>query len=151
MSIALLGACNGGSSVASPSQDAQSCLTGWWRNNPGACICPAEPECRAGDCVAYNVVDFSGGVYRGGSISVSASAGTMSSAGQFDSGSYTIDGTSLHITRTQAPVYSPDFTCTAGQLTLAGQVLVPVDGPLAQALTSVTGSGQSQWSAYPVR
>jgi hypothetical protein len=151
-------ACDGGSSGTAspnPSSSVQSaqCIAGWWRDDPGgACICPATSECAGGDCVSYNVVGFTNGAtYYGGTVAVSATKATMSAIGQFDTGSFAIDGSTIAITRPQTPQYSPDFACTSGHLSLAGQALVPVDSTLASALSVATSGGKLTWSAYPVR
>jgi MYXO-CTERM domain-containing protein len=136
----------------SHSQTVEQCVIGWWQNpQPGGCLCPAEPECQVGDCVAFGVRGLLADQrYFDGHIAVSQSAHTMSANGQLSAGTWSITNSAISIKQPSVTDFTTNVTCTGDRLTFGFEQDQRPPHNLATALDQATASGSTTWKAFPV-
>jgi MYXO-CTERM domain-containing protein len=139
-------------SATSSGQTVDQCVTGWWQNpQPGGCLCPAEPECQAGDCVAFGVRGLLADQrYFDGHVAVSQNAHTMSANGQLSAGTWSITSSTISVKQPNVADFTANVTCTGDQLTFGFEQDQRPPQNLATALDQATATGNTTWKAFPV-
>jgi hypothetical protein len=140
----------GAAACGQSSKSTADCLQGWWRDAGGdACLCPAQPECSASDCVASSFIGFEKGSYHEGTYTWSAAAKTMSSEGSVTVGTFSVSGNQLILTRSTGEQSTFTVSCSAGQMSLNGATRVRMSTSFATSLASAASSSTS-WKGTPV-
>jgi hypothetical protein len=123
--------------------------TGWWITpQTGACFCPPQPECAAGDCVSYSVLGLLPDKrYYDGQVSISKHDSSMSSVGSIQSGTYRVDRDSIVISQAGVPDASLRFSASGGQLNLGTRLLERAPPNLAAALDAKAAGDRPSWKS----
>jgi len=130
----------------------QGVLAGWWVDpQAGGCFCPSQPECQAGDCVAYAVLGLrADGRYYDGQVAISRKNGTFSTAGTLSIGKWHRDGSNVIISQPNIPDAVLAVNVSGDQLTFGTRVEVRPSPSLSASLDQVTDDAGAKWTGRPL-